>query len=82
MESGGLAKTTKSERYDIKIDPWVFATANYKDDILEPLFDRFETYFLTDYTGDEFRAIAVKRLQQEGVENEELALYKANSVLR
>jgi DNA replicative helicase MCM subunit Mcm2 (Cdc46/Mcm family) len=31
MESGRLTKTTKSETYDIKLDAWVFATANNKD---------------------------------------------------
>jgi ATP-dependent Lon protease len=53
-----------------------------KDDILEPLFDRFERYFLTTYSDDEFIAIAARRLKQEGIDNEELALYIANSVLR
>ncbi len=42
MESGRLTKTTKSESYDIKLDTWVFATANDKEELLEPLFDRFE----------------------------------------
>ena len=82
MESGRLTKTTKSETYDIKLDAWVFATANNKDDILEPLFDRFERYFLSEYTDDEFIAIAARRLKQEGIDNEELALYIANAVLR
>jgi MoxR-like ATPase len=44
MESGRLPKTTKSENYDIKLDAWVFATANEKEELLEPLFDRFEDY--------------------------------------
>ncbi|MDQ6667898.1 MAG: AAA family ATPase [Thermoproteota archaeon] len=82
MESGRLTKTTKLESYDIKLDVWVFATANHKEELLEPLYDRFEVYFLTAYTGDEFIAIATRRLKQEGIENEELALYVANSVLR
>jgi MoxR-like ATPase len=82
MESGRLTKTIKSENYDIKLDAWVFATANNKHDILDPLFDRFERYFLSEYTDEEFRAIAVKRLKQEGIQNEELALYMANAVLR
>src|SRR5205807_15389 len=80
MESGKLTKTTRSESYEIKLNAWVFATANNKDDILEPLFDRFETYFLAEYTDNEFREIAVRRLRQEGIE-EELAIYIANSVL-
>lgn len=50
--------------------------------MLEPLFDRFEIYFLTEYTDDEFRAIAVQRLKNEGIQDQELALYIANSVLR
>jgi Holliday junction DNA helicase RuvB len=82
MESGRLTKTTKSDSYDIKLDVWVFATANNEEKILEPLFDRFETYFLAEYTDDEFRGIAVNRLRQEGIENEELAVYIANGVLR
>jgi MoxR-like ATPase len=82
MESGRITKTTKSESYDIKLDAWVFATANNKDDILEPLYDRYERYFLTEYTDEEFKAIAVQRLKKEGIEDEELSLYIANSVLR
>ncbi|MDQ6666849.1 MAG: hypothetical protein M3Y53_01330 [Thermoproteota archaeon] len=49
--------------------------------ILDSLFDRFERYFLSEYTDVEFRAIAVKRPKQEGIENDELALYIADSVL-
>jgi MoxR-like ATPase len=82
IESGRLTKTTRSESYEIKLNTWVFATANNKGDVLGPLFDRFETYFLTEYTDDEFKAIAVQRLKKEGIEDEELSLYIANSVLR
>jgi MoxR-like ATPase len=82
MEGGKLTKTTRSESYDIKLNLWVFATANNKRDILEPLFDRFETYFLPDYTDEEFRRIAASRLRQEGIVGKELALYIANAVLR
>ena len=82
METGRLTKTTKVENYDIELRTWVFATANNKDDILEPLFDRFERYFLSEYSDDEFKAIAVQRLKKEGIQDEELALYIANTVLR
>jgi MoxR-like ATPase len=82
MESGRLTKTTKSENYDIELDCWIFATANNRDYIMEPLLDRFETYYLREYTDDDFRSIAVKRLQLEGIDDEELALYIANAVLR
>ena len=82
MENGKLTKTTKSESYEIDLAAWVFATANNEEKILEPLLDRFEAYYLTDYTDDQFRSIAVKRLKQEGIENEELALFIANAVLR
>jgi len=82
MESGRLTKTSKSESYDIKLEAWVFATANDKEELLEPLFDRFEVYFLTAYTDDEFKAIAAKRLSKEGIQDEELALYIANAVLK
>jgi MoxR-like ATPase len=82
MESGRLIKTSKIENYDIKLKCWVFATANNKDDILEPLYDRFERYFLSEYTDEEFKAIAVQRLKKEGVQDEELALYIAKAVLR
>jgi holliday junction DNA helicase RuvB len=81
MDSGKLTKTTRSESYEIKLNAWVFATANNKVDLLEPLFDRFETYSLTEYTDNEFREIAARRLRQEGVQDEELTLYIANSVL-
>jgi len=82
MECGRLTKTTRSESYEIKLTAWVFATANNKERIIVPLFDRFETYFLPDYTDEEFRQIAASRLRQEGIVDEELALYIANSVLR
>ena len=39
MESGRLTKTTKSECYDIRLDAWVFATANNKDHCLTGLSD-------------------------------------------
>ena len=60
----------------------MFATANNKEKILEPLLDRFETYYLTEFTDDQFRAIAIKGLKQEGIDNEELSLFIANAVLR
>jgi holliday junction DNA helicase RuvB len=82
MESGRLTKTTRSESYEINLNAWVFATANNKEDILEPLFDRFERYFLSEYTDEEFKTIAVQRLKKEGIQDEEFALYIANSVLR
>ena len=82
MENGKLTKTTRSESYEIDLEAWVFATANNEEKILDPLLDRFEAYYLTDYTDDQFRAIAAKRLKQEGVENEKLALFIANAVLR
>lgn len=82
MESGRLTKTTKSESFDIQLKCWIFATANEKQEILGPLVDRFETYTLAEYTDEEFKAIAVKRLNKEGIQEEELAMYIANSVLR
>jgi Holliday junction DNA helicase RuvB len=82
MENGKLTKTTKLESYEVDLKTWVFATVNNEQKILEPLLDRFETYHLTEYTDDQFRAIAVKRLRQEGIENGELALFIANAVLR
>ena len=82
MENGKLTKTTKSESYEIDLAAWVFATANNEEKILEPLLDRFEAYYLTDYTDDQFRAIAAKRLKQEGIQSEELAIFIANAVLR
>jgi MoxR-like ATPase len=82
IENGKLTKTTKLESYEIDLEAWVFATANNEEKILDPLLDRFEAYYLIDYTDDQFRAIAAKRLKQEGIENEELALFIANAVLR
>ena len=82
MENGKLTKTTKLESYEIDLEAWVVATANNEQKILGPLLDRFEAYYLTNYTDDQFRAIAAKRLKQDGIENEELALFIANAVLR
>jgi Mg-chelatase subunit ChlI len=65
-ESGRLTKTTRSESYEIKLAAWVFATANNIEGILHPLYDRFETYFLTQYTDAQGRGreIAARRLRQ------------------
>jgi Holliday junction DNA helicase RuvB len=52
MENGKLTKTTKLESYEIDLEAWVFATANNEEKILEPLLDRFEVYYLTDYTDE------------------------------
>lgn len=82
METGRLTKTTKVQNYDTEVRTWVFATANNRDDILEPLVDGFERYFLSEYSDDEFKVIAVQRLEKEGIQDEELALYIANGVLR
>jgi MoxR-like ATPase len=82
MENEKLTKTTKSENYEIDLKAWVFATANNEKRILGPLLDRFEAYYLADYTPDQFRAIAAKRLKKEGIENDEIALFIANAVLR
>jgi hypothetical protein len=50
----------------------------YGDDVLSSTEDGGEE----DGGEDEFSTIAVKRLKQEGIENEELALFIANAVLR
>src|SRR2546428_10934396 len=55
MENGKLTKTMKLESYEIDLKAWVFATANNEEKILEPLLDRFEAYYLTDYTDEQFR---------------------------
>jgi Mg-chelatase subunit ChlI len=82
METGIMKKTTKAESYEIQLNAWVFATANIKENIMEPLIDRFETYYLLEYADEEFRKIAVSRLRQEGVNNDNLSLYIANAVLK
>jgi MoxR-like ATPase len=81
MESARLTKTTKSESYEIQLNAWVFATANHKEDIMEPLIDRFETYYLIEYTDEEFRKIAISELRQEGIADDHLSLYIGNAVL-
>jgi MoxR-like ATPase len=73
MEAGKLTKTTKTKNYDIELKSWVFATANKREYVFEPLSDRFETYNLMEYTDHEFRAIGVRRLKQERIEDKELA---------
>jgi MoxR-like ATPase len=72
MESAQLTKTTKSESYEIQLNAWVFATANHKEDIMEPLIE---------YTDEEFRKIAISELRQEGIADDHLSLYIGNAVL-
>jgi MoxR-like ATPase len=74
MENVRLTKTVKSESYEIELDDLTFATANNKQEILEPLLDRFETYPLVEYTDDEFREIAFQRRKQEGINDEQVSL--------
>jgi holliday junction DNA helicase RuvB len=45
IEGGRLTKTTKLDSYDIKLDVWVFATANNEQKLLEPLLKNLKSTF-------------------------------------
>ncbi len=68
--------------HSMGLTSWVFATANNKGNLLEPIFDRFETYFLTDIQITRIDPLQQIDLGKKGLRMEEFALYIANVVLR
>ena len=67
METGIIAETKIGRIRQIQVTSRVFATANSCKNIIEPLLSRFLVVEIQEYTFEEFREIAVMRLEKENV---------------
>ncbi|MGN6347176.1 MAG: AAA family ATPase, partial [Candidatus Nitrosocosmicus sp.] len=55
LETGEVNVNLKSEKIKFKMNnPIVFGTSNSKEKLTKPLFSRFQSYFLPEYTDEEF----------------------------
>jgi len=55
LETGEVNVNLKSEKIKFKMNnPIVFGTSNSKERLTKPLFSRFQSYFLPEYTDEEF----------------------------
>jgi replication-associated recombination protein RarA len=55
LETGEINVNLKSEKIKFKMNnPIVFGTSNSKERLTKPLFSRFQSYFLPEYTDEEF----------------------------
>lgn len=59
LETGEVNVNLKSEKIKFKMNnPIVFGTSNSKDRLTKPLFSRFQSYFLREYTEEEFTLVS------------------------
>jgi Holliday junction DNA helicase RuvB len=59
LETGEVNVNLKSEKIKFKMNnPIVFGTSNSKDRLTKPLFSRFQSYFLREYTDEEFTLVS------------------------
>lgn len=68
METGIISETKIHKTRQIELTSWVFATANSRQKIIEPLLSRFVVLKIPEYTFDEFSEIAVTRLRKENID--------------
>jgi replication-associated recombination protein RarA len=55
LETGEINVNLKSEKIKFKMNnPIVFGTSNSKERLTKPLFSRFQSYFISEYTNEEF----------------------------
>jgi len=79
METGIISETKINKTRQIQLTPWIFATANSRVKIIEPLLSRFVVLEIPKYTLEEFIKIAVFRLDKEKI-NESKAVSIAERV--
>lgn len=68
METGIISETKFNKTRQLELTSWVFATANSRQKIIEPLLSRFFIVEIPEYTFEEFKEIAVARLRKENVD--------------
>jgi holliday junction DNA helicase RuvB len=79
METGTISESKINKTRQIELTSWVFATANSSKKIIEPLISRFLVLEVSEYSFEEFRKIALFRLEKEKVD-ENIALVIAEKV--
>ena len=66
LENGEVNVTLKSNKIRFKMnDPIVFGTSNSKDRLSKPLLSRFQTYYLPEYTDEEFILVSENLLSSK-----------------
>ena len=68
METGLISETKFNKTRQMELTSWVFATANSRQKIIEPLLSRFFIVEIPEYTFEEFKEIAIARLRKENVD--------------
>jgi Holliday junction DNA helicase RuvB len=68
METELISETKFNKTRQMELTSWVFATANSRQKIIEPLLSRFFVVEIPEYTFEEFKEIAVARLRKENVD--------------
>ncbi len=79
METGIISETKINKTRQMQLTSWIFATANSRVKIIEPLLSRFVVLEIPKYTLEEFIKIAVSRLEKEKI-NESKAITIAEHV--
>jgi Holliday junction DNA helicase RuvB len=66
LETGEVNVNLKSEKIKFKMNnPIVFGTSNSKERLTKPLFSRFQSYFLPEYTDEEFILVSENLLESK-----------------
>ena len=68
METGIISETKINKARQMELTSWVFASANSCEKIIQPLLSRFLVLEIPEYTFEQFREIAIFRLQKEKVD--------------
>jgi Holliday junction DNA helicase RuvB len=68
METGIISETKINKTREMEQISWVFATANSREKIIDPLLSRFAILEIPEYTFEEFTEITLARLPKENVD--------------
>jgi Holliday junction DNA helicase RuvB len=79
METGIISETKINKARQMELTSWVFASANSCEKIIQPLLSRFLVLEIPEYTFEQFREIAIFRLQKEKVD-ENIAITIAEKI--
>jgi Holliday junction DNA helicase RuvB len=74
METGIISETKIKKTREMELTSWVFATANSIKTIMEPLLSRFLILEIPEYTYEQFRELAVRKLTNEKVDENIVSL--------
>jgi len=80
METGELVETKVKKTRSIKLNTWVFATANTTTTLSKPLLTRFMVFSLQPYTYEDFEEVTVHVLGRRYSVKQDLAIVIASAV--